>query len=141
MNRALDETIHLEHPHYFSVQADKNLWPIACCEVSKESNSQLRWIFARTNFPSIIQAQENGKKLYVPGMGEYDVEWHLSANMKTIKCMYGFQGGANAKYSCIYCLQERTKRYILGSEAQAFKINKKRESGFGWKGGLFAEEI
>ena len=49
----------------------------------------------------------NGEKLYVEGYGEYEVEWHLAADLKTLKCMFGIFQGAMAKYPCLYCMAER----------------------------------
>jgi hypothetical protein len=75
----------------------------------------------------------------VDGVGEFQVEWHLSADMKTIKCMYGLGHGANAPNSCIYCMQQRTKPQhgTNQSAAQASRARVKHT----WKGGLFAASV
>ena len=33
------------------------------------------------------------------------VEWHMSGDLKTIKCMYNIGKGANSKAPCIYCME------------------------------------
>jgi hypothetical protein len=38
----------------------------------------------------------------VDGVGSFLVEWHLTANMKTIKCMNGLQHGPSCKMTCFY---------------------------------------
>jgi hypothetical protein len=73
-------------------------------------------------------------------MGDYIVEWHLTADMKTIKCMYGLQHGANAKHPCIYCLQEKAPKEALGSDVAAKRAAKERQQP-SWKGGLFSSHF
>ena len=53
-----------------------------------------------------------GEKLDVDGYGSYEVEWHLAADLKTLKCMYNVGHGANAKHSCIYCMHTRKKEKV-----------------------------
>lgn len=49
-----------------------------------------------TPIAEIISEQRNGKKIEVQGMGEYEVEWHLARDLKTLKCMYNVSMGANS---------------------------------------------
>jgi len=101
MNRALDPKIQRDSSNFFSVQSKREIWLVGCFQVQKESYQVLKWMFDRTNFPSLIQAQEDGQFLKVHGVGDFQMEWHLDANMKTIKCMDGLGHGTNAAYSCI----------------------------------------
>jgi hypothetical protein len=109
MNRALDPTMVVDDEKYFSVQSDQEIWPIACFEVLKESYEILKWVFSQTQLPALIAAQGSGQKLEVEGFGSFSMEWHLTANTKSIKCMYGLKHGPNAQHSCIYCYQKRKK--------------------------------
>jgi hypothetical protein len=86
----------------------------------------------------LIAAKENGQLLTVPGIGSFKVSWHLAANMKTIKCMFGLQHGANSTYCCIYCLQKRTKSTVSSIAAATAIV---RESATSWDGGLFATSV
>ena len=66
------------------------------------------------------------------------MQWHLAADSKSIKCMYGLQHGANCKYACIYCLQDKTKPTIV-TQAQATTSMTRRSSS--WNGGLFSSSV
>lgn len=94
-------------------------------QVGKESYDVLSWIFGKSNFPAVIAAQLSGEKLTVPEVGEFHVEWHLAADMKTIKCMYGLQSGPSCAMNCIYCDQKRIKP-IVGTASQANAAIKSR---------------
>lgn len=139
MNRALDPSIQKNSAKYFSVQSEQEIWPIACFQVQKESYEVLNWVFHQTKFPEVIQAHENGQLLVVEGVGEFKVEWHLSADMKTIKCMYGLKHGANSLMSCIYCNQERLQPFV-GTVQDATQAAQKRGKAT-WGGGLFARGV
>ena len=89
MNRALDQTILPGTPKYFFVQSEREIWPLASFQVTKESHQVLDWVFKQTPIPALIEAQENGQLLEVPNVGSFKVQWHLAVDMKTIKCMYG----------------------------------------------------
>jgi len=97
----------------------------------------LSWVFEQTKIPEIISKQDKGQPLEVPGVGNFSVEWHMAADMKTIKCMYGLSHGANTKLCCIYCNQERTKT-IVTTHAGAVAALQKR--GLSWEGGLFSNQ-
>ena len=71
--------------------------------MGKESHEILDWIFQQTQFHEVIKAQSEGKLLEVPDRGSFAIEWYMSSNMKTIKCMYGLQYGPSCKMTCIYC--------------------------------------
>lgn len=99
MNRALDPTILHDKNRYYSVQSKWDILPVACFQVGKETHEVLKLIFKHTHFPEIIDKQSASEKLVVDGMGEYNVEWHLSGDLKTLKCLFGVQHGPCAKYS------------------------------------------
>src|SRR5579875_3209738 len=94
MNHAFDTSIQKNDDKYFSVQSEIEIWPIAYFEVAKESHEVLQWVFQQTSFPTFIKAQEEGQLLTIEGVGNFKVEWHLSADMKTIKCLYKLKHGA-----------------------------------------------
>lgn len=139
MNRALDRQIDKKDPQYIAVQSEREIWPIGCFQVEKESHEILSWVFNQTRIPSLIKAQEAGQLLVVPGVGEFKVEWHLSADMKTIKCMYGLGHGACAKHRCIYCSQAGQKT-VIGTAEEARTAFGKR-GGSTWEGGLFSSTV
>lgn len=103
MNRALHDSLPKNSDRYFSVQSEQEIWPVGCFQVPKESFEILHAILTLTQIPTIIQAQDNGQVLKVDGVGEFIVEWHIAAGMKTIKALYGLNSGANATFCCIYC--------------------------------------
>lgn len=109
MNRALDLDINENHPSYFSVQSENEIWWLAAFEVPKEDHEVLKVFFNLTNTPSVIRQQNNGATLHVEGFGDYQVDWHLAGDLKTLKCMFGLSNAANAKFPCIYCMQTRKK--------------------------------
>lgn len=99
MNRALnDPQLRKDDPRYFSMQAEHDIWPMGAFQVIKESHECLKCVLEQTPIPEIINAQSTSQKLVVENVGEFDVEWHLAAHMKTIKCMYGFSHGANSAH-------------------------------------------
>ena len=136
MNRALNPEIVPGSNAYFSVQLERDIWPVACFRVPKDTHAVLSWVFRQTNFPSLIATQDAGQPLIVDGVGSFQVEWHLSCDLKTIKCLYGLKG--NAKSSCMYCNQKKSKN-VITTKAQAVVTAKKRTPG--WAGGLFAKDI
>ena len=139
MNRALDPEIRSSDERYFSVQSEQEIWPIGCFQVDKESYEILNWVFEQTRFPEVIKAQNEGQTLDVPGRGSFPVEWHMSADMKTIKCMNGLQHGPSCKMNCIYCEQIH-ERLKTCTSAEASREATNRGKGR-WQGGLFATRI
>lgn len=99
----------------------------------------LKWAFEKTRFSELIAAQMAGQQLVVEGVGSFNVEWHLAADMKTIKCMYGLQHGPTCKMTCIYCEQihEVSKSCSSAAAAREFRLQGKGN----WQGGLFASRI
>jgi len=93
MNRALDVAINKDSEEYFSVQAEREIWPIGCFQIPKENFEILSAVFKKNQIPSIIQSQNDGRKLVVDGVGEFQIQWHLSGDMKTIKALYGLGNG------------------------------------------------
>jgi hypothetical protein len=139
MNRALDPEVIKNDERYFSVQSEQEIWPIACFLVAKESYEVLKWTFSQTKFPEVIAAQESGQPLVVPDIGTFKVEWHLSADMKTIKCMYGLSGGAMSKFACVYCNQERQKSVVVSAPTASLVAKSRAKNN--WNGGLFARSV
>lgn len=56
-----------------------------------------------------MQNQVAGKPLKVDGIGSFTIEWHLSADLKMLKLMFGISGGANTKYPCLYCMSREIR--------------------------------
>jgi hypothetical protein len=50
---------------------------------------------SQTDSLEVIEALEKRQLLRVKEIGDFWIEWHLSANLNTIKCMYGLKHGAN----------------------------------------------
>jgi hypothetical protein len=111
---------------------------VASFQVHKETHDILKWVFDQTRIPDLIKSQEAGQLLEVSGVGSFAVEWHMSADMKTLKCMYGLKSGPNAAHCCIYCMQAR-KKQVATSVKQAEELLRKR--GHSWEGGLFCAHI
>jgi hypothetical protein len=138
MNRALDNRISTESKEYFSVQSEREIWPVATFQIPHETNEILSWVFNLTKIPDLIKAQGRGQLLEVPGIGSFTVEWHLAADMKTIKAMYGLKQGPNCPQCCIYCCQTRVKP-VVGTVAQATTAANNRK--FTWHNGLFSKAV
>ena len=139
MNRALDSSIDLDSDRYFSVQAKREIWPIAAFQIPCETHAILRWVFNLTKIPAVIKAQGAGQLLEVNGIGSFAVEWHIAADMKTIKAIYGLsQPGPNSPECCIYCNQTRVKHVVMANaQAEATMNNQK----YAWNDGLFSNKI
>ena len=87
MNRALNTTIAEDDQRYFSVQSKNEIWWLAAFEVPKEDHEVLKVFFGLTGYPDVIKRQSDGETLHVEGYGDYNVEWHLAGDQKTLKCM------------------------------------------------------
>ena len=74
-------------------------------QVKTEDHETLNWVFHQTDIPSTIRSQVLGGHLHVPGKGDYQVEWHMASDLKTLKCMYNISKGGNSKSPCLYCTQ------------------------------------
>jgi len=134
----LTPNIQKGSPLYFLVQSECEIFPVESFQVIKESYDILKWVFDRTQIPKLIEAQEAGRLLEVSGIGSFAVQWHMNADMKTLKCMYGLKSGPNATHSCIYCMQARKKSAVTMVK-QAEELLKKRSHS--WEGGLFSNHI
>lgn len=139
MNRALDAKIQVDHERYFSIQSEQEIWPVAMFQVEKVSYDVLSWIFGKSNLPAVIAAKSDGQRLHVPGVGEFDVEWHVTADMKTIKCMYGLQSGPACVMNCIYCDQKRIKPTVATASQANAAIKSRGKAN--WMGGLFSSSV
>ena len=72
--------------------------------MDSEDHDILSWVFSRTDICNTITSQTNGEKLQVDGFGSFNIEWHMAADLKTVKCMYKMSKGATSKSPCIYCM-------------------------------------
>ena len=104
MNRALEYSQCKRDTQGYKVQSEMELWWIGSAQVPVESHETLRWLFSHTAIPSIMERQVAGELLQVDGVGNFTIEWHLSADLKALKSMFGMCEGANTKYPCIYCM-------------------------------------
>jgi len=101
----MDPNITIGSDKYFIVQSKRKIWPIGCSQVPKESYNILSWVFHQTHIPTLIEVQEIGQKLQVLEVGDFVVEWHLFADIKSIICVWiEPTKGTCAKQSCIYYL-------------------------------------
>lgn len=138
MNRALNNPHFLKSdPQFFSVQSEREIWPISTFQVVKETHECLKWVLEQTPIPTVIEAQSTGRKLVVENVGEFCVEWHLACDMKTVKCLYGFSHGASSVHSYMYCWQSKGERRQL-STVQALEPWRHKQA---WNGGLFSKSI
>lgn len=78
MNMALDTSLDPNSLEYFSVQSEREIWPIVSFQIPKETHDNLSWVFSRTKIPELIKAQSDGHLLDVPEIGSFHVEWHLA---------------------------------------------------------------
>lgn len=92
--------------------------------MDKEDHELLHWAFHQTHIPSVIDKQSKGKKLCVPNVGEFLVEWHMAGDLKTLKCMYNVSKGGNSKSPCLYCMAPAS---VLDSEQQTKKPSRAKE--------------
>lgn len=104
MNRSLEYSQRRRNTPGHSVQSEMELWWIGCAQVPIESYETLKWIFSHTNIPNIIETQNAGEIINVDSIGNFTIEWHMSADLKALKSMFGISGGANSKYPCLYCM-------------------------------------
>ena len=58
MNRALDATILPNTTEYFSVQSEREIWPMASFQIPCEIHEILSCIFSKTKLPALIKAHE-----------------------------------------------------------------------------------
>ena len=76
----------------FSVQSEKELWWLGEFEVPKETHEVLAWVFERIPWiTDAMKAQIQGQKLEVEGKDSFTVDWHLKGDLKTIKCILGYE--------------------------------------------------
>ena len=121
MYLTLNKNITPSISQYFNVQFECEVYPFDCFQVEKESHTILSWVFKQNKFPKSIVAQESGQLLKVLRVGDLKIQWHISANMKSMKCLYGQSHGAQAKLVCMFYLQESTKNIIgIGNKLRQF---------------------
>lgn len=126
---------------YYGVQSEKNIWWQSTWALPHESHDTLRWYFAKAGIDHIISLQVHGQKLQVPRIGNFDVEWHLGGDLKTLKCMLGCKGGANTLFPCIFCCHSKTQG--KGKSWKGSKTVVQIESGKGktskhWRNGILS---
>ena len=91
------------------MQSKQEIWPIATFQIEKESYEVLSWVFKRTKFLGLISVQSNGQMLHVDRVDDCNFQWHMAADTKTIKAIYGLKSGLGCRMHCIYCEQKCTK--------------------------------
>jgi len=121
MNCTFDNRINTKSKEYFSVQSKREIWLVATFQIPRETNEIISWVFNLIKIPDLIKARGQGQLLEVPSIGSFTIEWHLAANMKTIKAMYGLKQRPNCLQCYIYCLQIQVK-HVVGSVAQAIVV-------------------
>ena len=84
----------------------------------------------------VISTQFNGQMLHINEVGDFNVQWHMAVDMKTIMAMYGLKSGLGCRMHYTYCEQKRTKA-TKGTTTQAHATIKVRSKNT-WEGGLFA---
>ena len=104
MNQALEYSHGKLDSPIHKTQSKMELWWIGSSQVPIKSHCTLKWLFSQTDIPSIIERQNAGEQLHVDGMGNFIVEWNLSADLKALTSIFGVCGGANTKYPCLYCM-------------------------------------
>ena len=114
MNHALDPKLDKTSDKYFQVQSEDHLFWLGIFRVNKESHESLKFVFRKTSLPLIMASHAAGEKMYVEGYSSYFVEWHLAADLKTLKCMYNISHGANATHDCLYCMKKKDRSWRSG---------------------------
>ena len=74
--------------------------------------------------------------LHIDGVDDFNVQWHMAADMKTIKAMYGLKSGPGCKMHCIYC-EQKCKKATTGTTTQVCASIRVRSKNT-LEGGLFA---
>ena len=87
--------------------------------------------------------QVHGQKLQVSGIGNLDIEWYLGGDLKTLKCMLGFKGGANTLFPCIFLLNLKTPskgkgKILKASKTIAHLQPQKGKASKKWKDGILS---
>jgi hypothetical protein len=91
----------------------REIWWVAAFQIPCEPHEFLSWVFAYTKIPAFIKAQGQGQLLHVEVVGSFSKEWHIYANMKTIKCLCGLRHGPNSPRYYTYCNQTLVKSVVL----------------------------
>jgi len=74
---------------------------MATFQIPRETHLTLKLVFNLTNIPALIKAQMGGQYLYIKGVGSFSMEWHLVANLKSIKAIYSLVQDPNSPQCCI----------------------------------------
>lgn len=124
---------------YYGVQSKKNIWWQSAWALPHESHDTLRWYFAKSGIDRIISLQVHGQMLQVSGYGDFDVEWHLGGDLKTLKCMLGCKGGANTLFPCIFCCHSKSKgKCLKGSKTLVQTESRKGKASQQWSKGILS---
>ena len=70
--------------------------------MDKEDFEVLNCVFHHTIIPSMISEQQNERTLHVFNIDTFTVEWHMSGELKNLKCMDNISKGAASKSPCLY---------------------------------------
>ena len=119
-----ENTFHTKRckQEYYGVQSERNIWWQAAWALPHEDHDSLRWYFTQTSIWEVIQRQTNGEVLQVPGIGAFEIEWHLGGDLKTLKCMLGTKHGANTLFPCIYCYHPNVPSIAMGKAKQEDRV-------------------
>lgn len=134
MNRALKPDIQKGCPLYFLVQSEWDIHLFKSWRVIKHSEVGL-WSYSNTE---VDQSTVVGQFFEVSGLRRFDIHWHMSGDVKTLKCMYVLKSGPNAGHSCIYCMQA-TENQLWPQWSK--RRNSWRNHGHSWEGGMFSNHI
>ena len=69
-----------------------------------------------------MERQAATEPLEVDGVGNFTVEWRLSADLKALKSMFGMCGTANTKHQCIYCMADGMGKADQIAESEIGKL-------------------
>jgi hypothetical protein len=78
-------------------------------ELSEEERGRIRKECAKGLFPLVeaIKRHEAGEKLVVPRVGEFNVEWHSTPDMKAAKLLNNMRTGPMVNHPSLYGMRNR----------------------------------
>ena len=104
---------------YFSMQSEREIGPVAAFQILHETYEIVSWAFAHTKIPVLIKAQGQVNFCTWKESAHILVEWHISIDMKNIKCLYGLGHGLNSLRCCIICNQTHVKHVVLTEQVKS----------------------
>lgn len=142
MNRALGGKDSCEPDQWFSVQSEREIWPICMFEVEKESHKTLKQYLEPSQLNEVIKAHNRGETLSVEmddgEVNTFTVEWHAAGDLKTLKCCNGCATGSMAENTCLYCMHSRGAVVVhAGKEKGKGKATGTKQRRI-WSGGIMS---